>query len=173
MTVKGNQRSSSGLVFNINVIVAFIVGTLVGGFLTSCRSNNLRGGQGIVESSIPSASIQHLEKIPIRNTSHKDDNGEYIKKQQFLEPFVVPRVTGFSVATLRPGQRVHRHEHENMHEFFYVLEGNGVFFVNDNKAQGHPGTFLHYPPHSPHEIFVPENSKEEMKMLVAGIVIDN
>lgn len=170
MTVKGNQRSSS--CFNTNVIVAFIVGTLIGGFLNSCASHNLRGGQGI-ESSIARASIQHLEKIPIRNTSHKDDNGEYIKKQQFLEPFAVSRVTGFSVATLRPGQRVHRHEHENMHEFFYVLEGNGVFFVNDNKAQGYPGTFLHYPPHTAHEIYVPEISKEAMKMLVAGIVIEN
>ena len=131
--------------------------------------------------------IWRLQDIPIRNTSHVDDYGRPIVKQQFLDPFVVPTITGFSIATLQGGQRVKTHDHYNMHEFFYILEGDVIFHmkVNDNNNNENnakkgdrtvqdvhvtAGTFLHFPPHAIHGLYVPENSAGSMKMLVAGVV---
>uniref|UniRef100_A0A7S1BKH3 Uncharacterized protein n=1 Tax=Corethron hystrix TaxID=216773 RepID=A0A7S1BKH3_9STRA len=66
------------------------------------------------------------ENIPARPTSHVDPTGRSIMKQQFLEAFVVPRFVGVSLATLKPGQEVTKHEHESLHEFFYGIEGEAT-----------------------------------------------
>ena len=69
-------------------------------------------------------SITHLNDIPVRKTSHVDEEGRPITKQQFLDAFVLPDFVGFSVATFLPGQvMMPPHEHETLYEIFYVVEG--------------------------------------------------
>jgi len=49
-------------------------------------------------------TIKSLAQTPARNTVHVDEQGRPITKQQLLEPFVIPNLVGFSVATFLPGQ---------------------------------------------------------------------
>jgi quercetin dioxygenase-like cupin family protein len=149
---------------NVKIFAAFSVGLFVGRLFGRGNENNLRS-TGI------HGSIYRIEDIPVRNTAHKDKHGRPVTKQQFLEPFAVPTITGFSVATLKEGQNVPTHEHENMHEFFYILQGTAIFETAKGNEQVSSGTFLHFAPHEPHGIVVPEDNKGEMKMLIAGVVI--
>ena len=137
----------------------------------------------------PGGYILKLSEIPITNTSHVDDYGKPITKQQLLNPFFVPSVTGFSIATLQPGQRVKSHNHYSMHEFFYILQGSVIFTMKkhiniDGEKQSiqqqqqqkledvlvTAGSFIHFPPHATHGLYVPPDS-DSMKMLLAGVVI--
>lgn len=97
-----------------------------------------------------------------------------IEKQQFVEPFVIPNFVGYSVATFKPGQTMMPpHEHESLHEFFYVLEGSGIFQVNGIDHKVEKGWFLHMAPHDKHGIFVPEDSPDgDLKMAVCGVTVD-
>jgi hypothetical protein len=62
--------------------------------------------------------IKHIDDVPIRQTSHGT------LKQQLVEPFALhPNLAGISIATLHDGERVERHSHATMFEFFYVLDG--------------------------------------------------
>lgn len=109
----------------------------------------------------------------MRKTSHVDDQGRPITKQQMLEPFVVPNFVGVSVATFLPGQTLMPvHEHETLHEFFYVLDGSGIIQVNGVDHEVAPGSFLHMAPHEPHGFWVPEDAKKPLKMLVSGVIVE-
>jgi len=84
-------------------------------------------------TTLPKSSVTNLADVLFRATSHKDKaTGLSIQKQQLIEPFVVPNLAGVSVGTLQPRQTVELHDHRSMHEFFYVLEGSGEFFVCGN-----------------------------------------
>jgi quercetin dioxygenase-like cupin family protein len=149
----------------LQVLIAFLIGILVGRYLE-------KPPQGAQISTV-SGSVHRLDETPIRNTLHKDALGRPITKQQFLEPFVVPHVTGYSVATIRPGQTLQVHEHESMHEFFYILEGRGTFQIGGSKdVPVAPGTFLHLAPHESHGIAVPEDSPDgNLKVLLSGVTL--
>jgi quercetin dioxygenase-like cupin family protein len=157
---------------NAKAIFTFLLGLFIG---VICSGNqNPHGSMRKTSSSTSHGSIKRLSETPVRDTSHKDDYGQPITKQQFLEPFEVSTITGFSVATLKQGQRLKLHDHENMHEFFYILEGSATFQMDGDKEQAiSAGTFLHFAPHESHGIVVPENNPEgDMKMLVVGVVTD-
>lgn len=158
------------------LIITFIFGMALGAQLVGSRLflGDRPSSRKSIRKIILSGSIHRLSDTPLRNTSHKDDNGRQITKQQFLEPFLIPNVAGYSVATLLPGQRVAPHQHSTMHEFFYILEGTGVFTIDGKDTQVEPGTFLHVAPHEIHEIVVPSDSSTgEMKMLVSGVVVED
>jgi quercetin dioxygenase-like cupin family protein len=127
--------------------------------------------------------------MPVRKTSHVDTNtGSAITKQQFLEPFLVPNVAGFSVVTIQRNQTVEMHSHRSMHEFFYVLEGSATFFMNDDannnddgqrRRQGRPvvpGTFVHFLPNCVHGIVVADDDDNnstwgDLKVLLVGVTV--
>lgn len=162
------------------VIFTFVFGMAVGAqFWGSSRRPLLTGVHDQPKSNekllLVSGSIHRLADTPPRNTAHKDkDTGQAITKQQFLEPFLVPNVAGYSVATLLPSQRVESHEHSTMHEFFYILEGTAIFTIDGKETHVEPGTFVHVAPHEVHEILVPADSAAgAMKMLLSGVVVEH
>jgi quercetin dioxygenase-like cupin family protein len=179
-----NTRGSYG-----KILIALLLGIVLGRFRRpSTHSEAIRcpdasgGGGSAASAAVPetmTSSIQHLRDIPIRSTAHVDPNtGTAITKQQFLEPFQVPTVAGFSVATIRKNQTVEMHSHRSMHEFFYVLEGTATFSMMDEttgETTGYnvePGTFVHFVPHCVHGIVVPGNSTEgDLKVLLAGVTV--
>jgi quercetin dioxygenase-like cupin family protein len=115
-------------------------------------------------------AIKQLDDTPSRPTSHIDQHGKSIMKQQLLDAFVVPNFVGYSVATFEPGQSMMPpHEHQNMHEFFYVISGSGVISIDEVEHEMKPGSFYHLAPHERHGIRVPGNGKEAMKMAVFGV----
>jgi quercetin dioxygenase-like cupin family protein len=148
-----------GLSTYTKIAFAFVAGILVGRIIYHPASNKgpLHG------------SVKRLEDTPVRPTSHVDQQGKPITKQQLLEPFVVPRFVGVSVATFTAGQQLAGHEHENLHEFFYVLEGSGRMEVDGKQHKMEPGTFFHLAPHERHGIHVPADGS--MTMAVFGVTV--
>lgn len=66
------------------------------------------------------------------------------------------------------------HDHETMHEIFYVLEGKGVFEVDGVEHVVEEGTLLHFAPGERHGIWVREEGKGgegPMKLLVTGVTV--
>jgi len=89
-----------------------------------------------------------------------------------IEPFLIPNLVGFSVATFLPGQTMMPvHDHESMHEIFYVLEGSGMFQIDGVDHKLEPGKLLHVAPHEAHGIWVPKDSPDELKMIVTGVAV--
>lgn len=114
----------------------------------------------------------HLSDIPFRPTSHVDDQGLAIMKQQFVEPFAIPRMTGFSVATFRPGQKVKEHAHENMVEIFYVLSGLGFVKINEKVTQLTTGHFFAVVPGESHSLWVDASESQDMQVALYGVIVD-
>ena len=161
-----SSRPSQSLSTTVLVVVALCIGIVVGSLLQKGYATVK------VDMGPKHGSIQHLEQIPFRKTSHIDEEGQPIMKQQILEPFVVPNFVGYSVATFKPGQiMMPPHEHKSLHEFFYVIQGTGIIQKDgiDNKVK--PGTFLHMAPFEKHGIWVPKDATEDMKMVVCGVTV--
>jgi len=97
-------------------------------------------------------SVLNLDDLPYKSTVHNDKQGSPIRKKQFIQPFVIPNLSGFQVATLTDGQTVETHDHESMHEIFYVLSGLGTFDVDGVALSVSPGTMVHLAPHEKHSI---------------------
>jgi len=107
--------------------------------------------------------IRHLDDVPFRKTSHTDQKGGSIWKQQFIEPFeVLDNLAGISVGTIggrvagsagaaatgeeHQLQIVPEHSHTTMHEFFYVLKGSGYVTLDGKDYSLKEGSFIHVPP---------------------------
>lgn len=185
-----------------SLVIVFALGLLLGGglvvglqwmstFSGPNKTNNHSHGTrtsatststGTTAIPILHSSVQHLDNLAVRPTAHRDPTtGNAITKQQFIEPFAVPLVAGISVATLEAGQRVSKHSHTTMHEFFYVLEGTGVFQIGTTLHDVRPGTLVHLVPPVEHAILVsPEaeagsseaSSKNSLKLLLVGVVVE-
>lgn len=104
----------------LDYLLVLLLGTFIGSTFTS-----IYHGATWNQKPPPSKGfITKLSVTPIRNTSHVDDKGRPITKQQLLDAFVLPNFVGFSVATFLPGQTMMPpHEHETLYEIFYVIEG--------------------------------------------------
>ena len=153
----------------IVIFLSFLAGFMMGSFGRTATPSHVSAIRRVPTAH--SGSVYHLSDTPVRNTAHVDRLGRPITKQQFVEPFEVPNVAGFSVATLLPGQDVSSHQHESMHEFFYILEGKGVFIIDGKEESVEPGTFLHIAPHEKHRISVPVGGAK-MKILLSGVVVE-
>lgn len=97
---------------NISLLIGIAIGVVIGlvlGGIQKSTFNHFQLGSKV-------GLVKTLAETPVRNTSHVDESGRPITKQQLLEPFIIPNCVGFSVATFLPGQvMLPQHEHENMH----------------------------------------------------------
>lgn len=104
----------------IDSIIFLVLGILFGSTVTSIYHSALEKPKNLPTKGI----IATLDDTPVRKTSHVDEKGRPITKQQFLDAFVLPNFVGFSIATFLPGQvMMPPHEHETLYELFYVVEG--------------------------------------------------
>mmetsp|Transcript_15897 Transcript_15897/g.23076 ORF Transcript_15897/g.23076 Transcript_15897/m.23076 type:complete len:185 (+) Transcript_15897:39-593(+) len=172
-----NNSTNQGLTPSAFAAVTFLFGLFLGGLLPKYPSGFSAPQTSV---SIKSTSQQHpitngailrISDVPFRSTAHVDSKGKPIVKQMLLEPFVVPNFSGFALATFEPGQDVEIHTHKTMHEFFYVIEGDGYFKKNGVDHQVTNGTFLHMAPQESHSVWVPEDAKGPMKLIVCGVTI--
>mmetsp|Transcript_8694 Transcript_8694/g.13406 ORF Transcript_8694/g.13406 Transcript_8694/m.13406 type:complete len:163 (-) Transcript_8694:66-554(-) len=146
--------------------LAFCAGILIGGAI-QCQNSNSKNVFGPTKGV-----VLELADVPFRKTSHIDEEGRPIVKQQLFDPFLVPNFVGFSVATFKPGQiMMPPHQHKSLHEFFYVVEGTGVIQKDGVDHQVKAGTFLHMAPFEKHGIYVPKEAIEDMKMVVCGVTV--
>ena len=84
----------------IDHLIVLLIGTAIGASLNSINNSVSTG----MNSGPSKGTIKSLAETPVRNTVHVDELGRPITKQQLLEPFVVPNLVGFSIATFLPGQ---------------------------------------------------------------------
>jgi len=152
---------------NMSTFLAFIAGILLGYLIRhgdkQKDSHHFGPRRGMV---------LQLNDVPFRNTSHVDDVGRPIVKQQLIEPFAIPNFVGVSIATFSPGQTMMPvHEHKSLHEFFFVISGKGIIQKDGVDHKVTAGTFLHMAPLEKHGIWIPNDYTQDMKMLVCGVTV--
>jgi mannose-6-phosphate isomerase-like protein (cupin superfamily) len=65
----------------------------------------------------------------------------------------------FGIAKLAPGEEHILHHHEDAPELYFVLEGRGLFTVNEEVRDCSPGTGIYMPAGATHSV---RNTGEEM-----------
>lgn len=151
---------------NTKLILAFFLGILVDTILHRSQAPTNHESSASVHGT-----IKRLEDTPSRPTSHVDQQGKPIMKQQLIEAFLIPKFVGFSVATFATGQTMSPHEHTNLHEFFYVLEGTGIIDIDGTEHTMQPQSIFHLAPHERHALRVPRDASKSMKIAVFGVTI--
>lgn len=152
-------RSNMGI--SALVVLAFVFGIIVGKQSNIPVINN-------PATLLAHGSVLHLDDLPYKSTVHNDKQGSPIRKKQFIQPFIIPNLSGFQVATLTDGQTVETHAHESMHEIFYVLSGLGTFEVDGKAHSVSPGTMVHLAPHEIHSI---RTNDSDLTVAYFGITI--
>lgn len=162
-TLRLPASSRTGWSVHIIILIAFLLGTLFG-YVS-------RGGVKTepIAQVVQHGSVLRISEIPSRPTSHSDEQGRPISKQQLVDPFVVPNFAGISIATLLPNQRVSPHQHDTMHEFFYVVSGTGVLQINGVDHSLAAGSFVHAVPGERHSFWNPLESQRAMKIIICGV----
>ena len=154
----------------VEYFLVLLIGMAIGASLNSSANSSISQS---LNTGPTKGLISSLQETPIRSTVHMDDSGRPITKQQLLEPFVIPNLVGFSVATFLPGQiMMPPHSHETMHELFYVVQGKGIFQIEGENIELFPGKFLHIAPTEKHGIWVPEAFDGPLRMVVTGVAVD-
>ena len=114
-------------------------------------------------------SLVHISQVARRSTSHVDGKGRPITKQQLLDPFEIPSITGVSVATVKAGQTISQHSHESMVELFYVLSGSGTVDIDEKQTRISKGHFIEVVPGERHSFSVDPTAAEDLIMILCGI----
>ena len=104
-----------------------------------------------------------LDELPREGVSHDPQ----ILKQVMLRRGDAPHLTGFSRATLQPGQTAHAHQHHDMFEVFFVESGRGSITVNGTEHQLARGVCLMVEPGELHEIT--NNESGELVLIYFGV----
>ena len=132
--------------------VVFFAGSLAGNWWANKSRQTEQHEKGPLHGRIVESS-----DLLDRDTSHIDRKGRPIKKKQFIEPFEIPNLSGFSVAELVPGQTVSDHKHDSMHEVFYILSGTGLFTIDGKESKVSRGYMIHLSPKEKHQIVAQES----------------
>ncbi len=152
----------------VEYFLILLIGMALGASLHSMNGSI----SGSLNTGTAKGVVTSVQETPVRNTVHIDEQGRPITKYQLLEPFVIPNLVGFSVATFLPGQvMMPPHKHETMHELFYVIQGDGMFQINGEDYEISPGSFLHIAPNEEHGIWVPKDNTMPLRMVVTGVAI--
>ena len=116
--------------------------------------------------------VLNFDDLPFKNTVHVDKSGVPIRKKQYIQPFVIPNLSGFSVVILSVGQTVETHEHESMHEIFYIVTGQASFVIDGVTHIVGPGTVVHLAPHEKHSIeAVQSQDGKDLTLAYFGVTV--
>jgi len=166
-----SEKGKSGVTLPVRTLVLFLVLTFVLGFVAGRTVTTVHPStQEKLHSSPYHGSVVNINNIADSDTVHKDQQGRAIHKRQLIPPFKIPNLSGFSVATLAPGQTVAEHEHGSMHEVFYVLSGRALFTINGERHSAPSGTMVHLVPREKHHILAQDG--DDLVMAYFGITID-
>jgi mannose-6-phosphate isomerase-like protein (cupin superfamily) len=148
------------------LLLIFLAGCMVGSTL-SRRQNKVQQHSSLRNHGF----VVQLRDVPATPTSHTDQKGLPIIKQQLIAPFsVVDNLAGISIATLLQHQRIERHAHGSMHEFFFVTIGQGTIQVGARDTLATVGTFVHVAPGEEHALWT--DHEDGMTMMVVGLTTD-
>lgn len=69
-----------------------------------------------------------------------------------------------------PGECCELHLHETMYEYFYFLEGTGIYEINGKEYAIEPETFLEIPPNYEHRLY--NNGVVCLRFVYWGVATD-
>jgi mannose-6-phosphate isomerase-like protein (cupin superfamily) len=73
--------------------------------------------------------IKNFNNLELKDVSHNSE----VKRQRFLNKGDIPALTNFSRAYFEQGQQVESHAHKDMHEVFYVLNGQAKMTIDEQE----------------------------------------
>lgn len=117
--------------------------------------------QSPTEESIGSwkRSVQNFPLEPTRNGALKR---VLLRHEDVRSPLMF-----LNEVYVAPGERVERHQHEDMEEVFYFLEGTGSMQLFEDMQSIQPGDCVIVPIHTPHVV---ENTGETaMRFVCFGV----
>lgn len=82
----------------------------------------------------------------------------------------IPKLTGFSKAVFRPGQKCEEHRHETMYEVYLVLEGEAKLRVNAKEFRVGKNDCIIIKPKELHS--VGNDSEQDLVWVYFGIAIE-
>lgn len=93
-----------------------------------------------------------MEKINIEEMPLEDSKSHpgVLKKRTLLKD--KGSLVSSSEAYLGPGKKVDAHEHEDMEEMFYILEGSGIARVGSEEEAIKKGDVIFIPINNPHAL---------------------
>ncbi|WP_020529514.1 cupin domain-containing protein [Flexithrix dorotheae] len=71
---------------------------------------------------------------------------------------------------LKPGEIVESHQHPDMEEFFFFLEGRGIYEIGGKEYEVSPETFIRIPIKTNHELSVKGDGN--LRFIYWGVVLD-
>lgn len=101
--------------------------------------------------------------LPEKPLSHAPN----IKKKIWIEKGVIPKLTNFSTATFKPGQKAVSHTHPDMYEAFLISSGIALFRVNSQDYQLNKGDVALIELNDEHEVV--NNGSEDLVLICFGI----
>ncbi len=106
---------------------------------------------------------QRADDLAAEGVSHDPD----ILKRVFVRKGQLPKVTQISQTEFQPGQRTQAHAHPDMYEFYYVLEGEASFTVDERELRVGANSTVLVEPGETHTVANP--GKELLKILVIAV----
>jgi len=107
--------------------------------------------------------VRHLDQLTAFGLSHDAD----IMKRVLLHESELPGSVRLSHAVFKPGQKAAVHSHDDLHEVFYVISGNGLFCVDGCEQTVSAGSCICIDPNEEHEVI--NNGLEDMNLLYFGL----
>ncbi len=101
----------------------------------------------------------NLKDIPVEGVSHNPE----IKKQVMIRKGQIPRLTNFSRAVFKPGQKCDEHQHETMYEVYFVSAGSAKLKVNGKNYRMNKNDCVIIEPKELHSV---ENDGDEDLVLI-------
>lgn len=149
--------------YSLKPLLIFVLGYILG------AANPLFCSKSTFLRQPTKGFVTSLSNVPFRPTSHVDANGQSIVKQQLIEPFLIDRLAGISVAKLRADQVIDTHAHTSMHEFFLVLDGQGQVQIDSLPSKPlSQGSFVYVAPREQHRF----QAESALQMMVIGVTDD-
>lgn len=106
---------------------------------------------------------KHLKNIHPVKIAHGNS-----KKYVFRSNEELPNsITQIAYGYFEPQNYCDKHSHPTMDEYFYFIEGEGTYFVGDEKIDIKPGLFLEIPAGTEHSLSASENG--ELKFVYWGV----
>lgn len=92
------------------------------------------------------------------------------KKRVFLgKDNVLSSLTQFAYGELAAGEGVEMHRHPTMEEYFFFLNGSGIFNIGDESFRLSKDVFIYVPAGEPHQIM--NDGIEQLTFVYFGIAI--
>ena len=92
--------------------------------------------------------IVNLDNIKTQTTSHSI--GE--KCVFFSNDDLQSSITQVAIGSLKPGENIPPHLHKTMEEVFYIMSGDGTFYIEDEKIYVEENSCIRIPIGSLHSI---------------------